>query len=89
MEHLTKRQRLAAMWGAFVVSTFIAIEMAAILIGGIYAMIDNGIAAYISYGLSFALILTFFIWFYRRAYQVEIELFADPEKDSYVKENDS
>ncbi len=85
MLHITKRQRLTAMCGAFIVSAFISTEIAVVFIGIIYAALE-GILAYTAYTLASGITLAFFIWFYRRAYQVEVELFTNQGKSSEIKD---
>lgn len=79
MQHISKRKRLAAMWGAFVVSTFIAIDVGAVFLGLIYVFLE-GVLACIFYVLLFGVILVLFIRFCRHVYKVELELTVEKER---------
>ncbi|MDX1485860.1 MAG: hypothetical protein R3229_15420 [Alphaproteobacteria bacterium] len=78
--HVTKKHRVAAMWGAILVSTLISIEIEAVLFGMAYFVLE-GVVTYIAYVAATAITLSFSIWFYRRAYRVELELSAGQEKN--------
>ncbi len=73
-----KKIQYSAIFGAFVASAFIASEIAIILFEIVYLSL-GGIVQYVAYGICTLLLGSFWLWFYRHAYKVELALLLENE----------